>query len=159
MKRKTFFILAAVVSILLLLAACDQKGDLTQKEVQQLHAELQEDVRSGKLWNDEKRATYFHSDEEIEDNFIFLKTCVTEVLVNTDNEQFENEYGIWFSRRSYCKSYVAICSIQVQYNDADYTITELHIAKYYSSGGYKIWIYYTNNASGTSHYIEAAASS
>ena len=156
MKRRIPIAIAAFVLILSFICACDPRGPLTEEDLQEMYEELREDIQAGKPWIHKERAVFFHEDKAIEDNHDFIQYCVTEVFVNTEKEQFEDESGIWFSSRRYCKDYEVKCSIPLEYNGVNYVITEVVAAKYYKRAGYKIWLYYTNETTGAANYIEAS---
>lgn len=151
MKTRKILFVFAIFLFAVIMLCCDRAGDLSEHETEEFYEELQQDVEKGEFWNLD--AVYLHRSKEISDDLSLLRLSIETIFLK--DEQKSNEYGRWFSKKSFCKVYTTQCNLTLQENETGYVIEKLTIAKYYKNNSYKIWLYYRQDEAGSeAQYIE-----
>ena len=135
--KRVFAPLVLLLAVLYLLG-CDRIGNLSERETEAFYTEIKTDLTAGQLWD--MNPAFFHEDKELDDDIDFLKAGVETVFTHED--LITGRYGAFYSDRSYCKVCRMTGQVPFRYGETEYVIDEYQVAKYYHSGGYKMWLYY-----------------
>ncbi|MCR5610413.1 MAG: hypothetical protein K6F68_01065 [Clostridiales bacterium] len=135
--RKAITILLIIVFIVFSVS-CDPRGSLSQKDADNLYAELRNDFKNEGIWNrriEIIKTASFNQDSVVE----FVKQAV-DIFLREDFEPTKIS-AYWFSSRRYCRDCEIYSNEVVTLSEIDYEITEVSIAKY-RDGRYQINVFY-----------------